>query len=265
MKRFLLLFILISLNTNVLAEIKTFSVTVREVMGERESKDEVREIAALKARLQAQEQAGVYLEAENFFKQVAVETKDRLDMQDEHRKQIRAITAGVTSHKVTEERWEAESGQFVLYLTCEVTLDTGDVDRQIAELVKDRQKYDDMAKLQEMFAQQQTQIEELRVKLEEATSAQVKEVKEERKAASDALTAVDWFEKGQAAEDEDAKIAAFSRSIALDPNWVNPYRLRGMSYTAKKQFGEAQNDFNLALAIDPNDAKSYFVDRKSVV
>jgi len=60
----LVIIALVLCSGNSIAEPKVFSVTVKRVMGEYESRDELREYATLGAKRQALEQAGAYLETQ---------------------------------------------------------------------------------------------------------------------------------------------------------------------------------------------------------
>ena len=77
------------------AEPKVFSVTVKRVMGEYESRDELRELATLEAKRQALEQAGAYLETQT------VVQNSRLVKDD-----ITALAAAVLSTRHANEKWE---------------------------------------------------------------------------------------------------------------------------------------------------------------
>ncbi|NQT35476.1 hypothetical protein HQ587_09820, partial [bacterium] len=77
-----------------MAEQKLFTYTVRYVMGENESRQELRELATLEAKRQILEQVGVYIEAETHMKEYIKETETTFEDESEYNKEILAITAG---------------------------------------------------------------------------------------------------------------------------------------------------------------------------
>ena len=81
-------------------ELKTFSVTVKLVLGERETREELRELATLQAKRQALEQAGTYLQ-QNFL-QKKTEQDERF--KEFTRQDIIALTAGVVTTKIVAEQ-----------------------------------------------------------------------------------------------------------------------------------------------------------------
>ena len=129
----ILLFLLIA-STFSIAEQKEFTQTVRYVMGENESRQELRELATLEAKRQILEQAGVYIEATTELKQRITETGTEFQDETEYQKEVLAITAGVTNTEIDAEEWKEEEGVFVLYLTCRISVDTEDVNSKIQEL-----------------------------------------------------------------------------------------------------------------------------------
>ena len=215
--KFILLIITILLLSPALsrADQKVFTHTVRYVMGENESRQELRELATLEAKRQVLEQVGVYIEAETELKQYIKETETTFQDESDYNKEILAITAGVTKTEIASEEWKEENEVFVLYLTCKITVDTEDVNRKIQELVRDRQKLDDMKMLQNEVARLQSEMEELRQRLEQAEASQVEEIKQQRSRLSDDLSATEWFDKGLVTDnltDQDATHA---------PRWVD--------------------------------------------
>ena len=91
---FLVIVLIFTVISSSWAEPKVFSVTVKRVMGEHESRDELREFATLEAKRQALEQAGAYLETQT------VVQNSRLVKED-----VTALAAAVLSTKQAQEEW----------------------------------------------------------------------------------------------------------------------------------------------------------------
>jgi serine/threonine-protein kinase len=62
-----------------------------------------------------------------------------------------------------------------------------------------------------------------------------------------------YGQKGQ----YDQAISDFNMAIALNPNDNKAYNNRGFAYRLKGQFGQAISDFNRAIEINPLDAEAY--------
>ena len=100
--------ILLMSATLCMAEQKLFTYTVRYVMGENESRQELRELATLEAKRQVLETVGVYIEAETQMKEYIRETETTFEDESEYKREILAITAGVTKTEIASEEWKEE-------------------------------------------------------------------------------------------------------------------------------------------------------------
>ncbi len=250
--------ILLAFPTLSRAEQKVFTQTVRVVMGSRETQEEVREYATLEAKRQVLEQVGVYLEGHTDLRQHIRESADMLSSETEQKKEIIAVTAGVTQTEITGEEWKSEGGALVLYLTCQITVDSDDVNRKVAALINDRQKLDDNRGLQDDVRRLQMEMEELRTGLEKATQKQIVEIKRQRQRLINERSAMEWFWKGNEGYTWDEKIKYYNYAIKLNPNFARAYNHRGVAYAGKSEYNRAIADFSRAIQINPNDAIAYF-------
>ena len=57
----------------------------------------------------------------------------------------------------------------------------------------------------------------------------------------------------------DAAIMDFNEAVKLDPNDARTYRLRASAYREKSQYDLAIQDCDQAIKLDPNDAVAYYV------
>lgn len=72
--------------------------------------------------------------------------------------------------------------------------------------------------------------------------------------------AKEWFEKGlkySVDKDYEKAIEAFTKAIALKPDYAYAYTNRGLVYYSKGQYDRAIEDYNKAIVLDPNDAEAY--------
>jgi tetratricopeptide (TPR) repeat protein len=240
-----------------LPEIKTFSQTVKLVMGERDSREQLRAQATLEAKRLALEEAGAYIQSVANVKQIFQETNTAYSEDYFKQVDLLALTAGVASVVVKNEEWKVEGPALVLYLTCEVTVDTKDIQNQIKSLLNDRQKYDSQKELQEENQRLRQDLEDLKRRLEKVEAAKVPELNQEKEKLTKQFTAQEWFNKGYAASNPEDKINFYTEAIHLDPDWSWPYNNRGIAYANKGDYDQAISDYNQALKLDPNYAQAY--------
>ena len=227
------------LTINALAEVKTFSVTVKRIMGEHESRDELREFATLEAKRQALEQAGAYLQTETSVKNYKLESDE-----------ITVLAAGVLSTKQAKEEWAMEGGHFVIKLTYEITIETSDLDKKITALRNDTDKMKDNKRLQAEVDQLRREIAKLREDIEEAPKSEVEVLKQDRKRLSNEVEATEWAEKARDEEDSEKKIEYLSKAIELNPEYTGAYLARANEYFNKKKLDFALNDFTKVIELD---------------
>jgi tetratricopeptide (TPR) repeat protein len=224
-----------------MAEPKVFSVTVKRVMGEYESRDELREYATLEAKRQALEQAGAYLETQTIVQ------NSRLVKDD-----ITALAAAVLSTKQANEKWEMEGGHFVIWLTYEIKIESDDLERRIKDLIQERQKIEDYKQLQAENARLEKEIADLYAQMEKSGADKRDELKEERKKLSEEYTAQEWFYKGLKETDLDLGIEYYANAIRLMPDFAEAYNNRGAAYNNKGEYDRAIADLNKAISLNPN-------------
>ena len=223
-------------------ELKTFSVTVKRVGGEYDSRDDIRELATLEAKRQALEPVGTYIETETIIRDYELDWDE-----------ILAIAAGVLSTKQASEEWFLEGGYFKLWLTYEITVETDDVDRRIQVLLNDRQKLDDYKHLQAENSRIQEKMTQLKKQIEEAKPAQMGELELKRQRLSDELSAGEWFDEGLKTDKLHEKINYYTIAVGFDPKLIRAYNNRGTAYIEIGDFDRAIWNFNRAIEINPND------------
>ncbi|MBC8276898.1 MAG: tetratricopeptide repeat protein [FCB group bacterium] len=258
---------LLAIGGSSLAEPKVFSVTVKRVMGEYESRDELREFATLEAKRQALEQAGAYLETQT------VVQNSRL-VKDE----ITALAAAVLSTKQADEKWEMEGGHFVIWLTYEITIETDDLERRIKVLIQERRKIEDYRRLQAENGRLQKEIENLRQKIEQTGTANITALKKEtedstlfdininnwnfsfieRARLNYKSAAAEWFDKALAESEPNIKIEYYSYAIKLDPDWIWSYFNRGLAYYNCGKYDQAILDNTKVISVNPDDEYAFF-------
>jgi Flp pilus assembly protein TadD len=72
--------------------------------------------------------------------------------------------------------------------------------------------------------------------------------------------AAEWYEKGYALSDAGRfaeAIAAYGKSIELNPEYTEAYVNRGVTYKALGKYKEALNDYDKAIKLNPQSAEAY--------
>ena len=167
--------LMVFLAPNVYAEIKVFTKTVRQVITDDQSLDEAKAAAIERAKREALEQTGTYLEALTEVKASNNEdfTKD----------EILALTAGVTKvNVISQKKTEGETPAIEMVLKIEV--DTAILDERVKKMLNDRalqKKYDESQKDREAKAIQNNDLKAKNQKIQERLAETEKEKEELKK------------------------------------------------------------------------------------
>lgn len=239
-------------------EVRTFRKEIRQVMGSAISQDDARIAAIARAKREALEEAGTYLESFSVVHNAILE-------QDE----ILALSSGVLKAVIVEEQPFLEAGVFGILVVAEVRVDPSVLDARIAKLLADRKH---LAQLRVAVQRQQELLEKIKqleaegVRLNRsgtATSAQKLALNVQFKDITTRLTARDWYARGHALWNGIKYVQAekvvefFSRAIALDPDFAGAFNGRGNAYADLRQYVNAIKDYNEALRLDANFAIAY--------
>ena len=132
--------LMVFLAPNVYAEIKVFTKAVRQVITDDQSLDEAKAAAIERAKREALEQTGTYLEA--------LTTVKASNDEDFTKDEILALTAGVTKVDIiSQKKNEGETPAIEMVLKVEV--DTAVLDERVNKMLNDRslqRKYDESQK-----------------------------------------------------------------------------------------------------------------------
>lgn len=221
------------------AEPRVFTVTVHRVMGERETRDQIRELATLEAKRRVLEQAGMYLRTETVVRNYQMESEE-----------IIALAAGVLSTEQTEESWGMEGMSIYVDLTYRVTIDPLDVNNRIEEIRQDPEKMADFERIARENEQLRAQMESLREEMEEAESARMQELEELRARLSERYSAREWFQRGVEARDVQEQIEHYTHAISIDSAYSEAYNNRAVAYRRLGDYDQALADYTMAIQHD---------------
>ena len=256
MKNILAVFltILLLLPVSAMGEILTIMQTVRQTFGGGQSADDAVIYGMAKAKREALEKAGTYIESLTVVKNSQVE-KD----------EILALTAGVLKAEVISQKNYASDDAFGIEIVVNVVVDTSVLEERVKKLLQDRTHLTELKETQKRekeLLQRVTQLEEENRKLT-ANKQSTQKLKREFQQTSDGLTAVDWYYQANALWDgekftEPQKTVEYlNNAIKIQPDFTSAYCDRGMAYDDMGQYQRAINDYNEAIRLQPDLAAAY--------
>ncbi len=248
---FAVCFVLAAASLHARAEERVFRKEVRQIVGSAQSQDDARAAAIAKAKRDALEESGTWLESVSEVKNLKLVRDD-----------IISVTSGITRTKVLEEAPFLEGRAVGMRVVAEVTVDTSGLAERVRQFMADRER---LADKKEETAREKKLLDRL-AELEREMAAmkngggdtdQAKVLRTAVQDNSRKLASQEAYRKGDALwtntgfSDPRAAIAAFSEAIALDPDWAAPYSRRGRAYTDLSEYEKALEDINHALSLDP--------------
>jgi tetratricopeptide (TPR) repeat protein len=243
-----------------LAEIKTFTHTVKQPFGGSQSPDDARIAAMTKAKREVLEMAGVYLESLTIVKESVVE-KD----------EILALSAGILKAEIVSQKNYATDEAFGIVVTAKVDVNTGVMKERVAKMLKDRsllEKYQELQKRERELLARIDRLElknrELRTSSKPNRNQQEEQLKKQFQKATKELTAVELTRKALSLLSRDKTYTNLERAlkylneaIRLDPNYSAAHINRGIAWHNKGDYERALADFNRAIAINPRLVQGY--------
>ncbi|NQT11029.1 MAG: tetratricopeptide repeat protein, partial [Desulfobacteraceae bacterium] len=262
-KRFIfwqmLVFVILLFTGFAVAEVKTFTHTVKQPFGGSQSPDDARVAAMAKAKREVLEMAGTYLESMTIVKESVVE-KD----------EILTLAAGVLKAEIVSQKNYHTEDAFGIIVKAKVNVDMSILGDRIRKLLQDSILFEKYRESQRREKELLSRIEKLMRKnqaLQRSTSPannQEKEkLKEEFRNTTQKLTATEWFRKASALWESgrykypDRAIVYLNQAINLDQNYAEAYNDRGLAWHDKGDYDRAINDLNRAIELNPRYAKAY--------
>ena len=249
---FLILLLLIPVST--FGEIQTITHTVRQAYGGSQSADDARIAAMARAKREALEMAGTYVEATTVVKNFKVE-KD----------EILALTAGVLKAEIISQKNFVIGDAFAIEIVVRINVDTSVLADRVKKVYQDR-KYLEL--LRQAQAREKDLLNKL-AKLEEenrklSKNEQGTEVlKEQFYQTSQGLTAIDWFYKalalwrgGKYAKPQEA-VQYLNNAINLRHQYADAYVARGLAYHDLSQHDNAIKDYETAIRFESKNPYAY--------
>jgi tetratricopeptide (TPR) repeat protein len=241
--------ILLLLPVSTFGEIQTVTHTVKQSFGGSQSPDDARISAVAKAKREALEMAGTYIESLTVVKNSQVD-KD----------EILALAAGVLKAEVVSQKNYASEDAFGIDVVVKVVVDTSVLEERVKKLLQDKThltQLKDAQKREKELLQKVAKLEGENRRLT-AKKQSTQKLKKEFQQASRGLTAVDWFNQalslwdGGKYTDPKKAIEYLNNAIKLQPDYADAYSIRGDAYGAMRIWEHAIKDYTQAIDLEPD-------------
>lgn len=241
-----------------LAQVKTFRKEVKQILGSAQSQDDARAAAVAKAKRDALEEAGMWLESVSEVRNANLVRDD-----------VTALASGVTQTHIIEEQPLVEGGVFAIRVVAEVTVDNSGLGERVKRFLSDRQRMGEAQTLAEQNKRLLARLDDLERQMRNSKTASEQDraaIRDAIEANSRDLKAREWFDKGYAALQNEQiprgpkwkeAVEDFTQALRLAPNFLEAYINRGIAYQSLQQRQRAIEDYNQALRINPNSADAY--------
>jgi tetratricopeptide (TPR) repeat protein len=249
-----LLTALLLLPVSAFGEIQTITHTVKQPFGGSQSPDDARISAVAKAKREALEIAGTYIESLTVVKNYQV-NKD----------EILALSAGVLKAEVVSQENYHTKDAFGIDVVVKVIVDTSVLENRVKKLLQDRthlEQLNQVQKREKELLQKVVQLEQENRNLMTNKQSTQKLEKEFRE-TSQGLMAEDWLSKAYAlwndgkCTDPQKAIEYVDEAISLNPDFAYAYNNRGSAYAILGQHQRAIQDYDTAIHLKPDYAEAY--------
>jgi len=253
---FISAFIIYLYPTHSFCEIQIITHAVKQPFGGSQSPDDARIAAVAKAKREALELAGTYVESTTIVKNAQVE-KDV----------ILALTAGVLKAEVISQKNYTTDDAFGIEVSVRVEVDTSVLEKRLKKVLDDKPH---LEQLKQARAREKELLEKIALLEKEnqkpGKSAQkAANLKKEFQAASRGLTAVEWFRKALffwiESKEPDLKKAleCLNQAIKINPDYADAYFVRALTYHVLGQQKRTIKDASIAIRLKPDDGSTYFI------
>jgi tetratricopeptide (TPR) repeat protein len=249
-----ILIVSLLLPASAFGEIQTVTHTVKQAFGGSQSPDDARIAAVAKAKREALEMAGTYIESLTVVKNSQVD-KD----------EILALAAGVLKAEVVSQENYHTKDAFGIDIIVKVVVDTSVLEGRVKKLLQDRTHLEQLnqarKKEKELLDKVAILEKENRRLMAEKESSQ--DLRKQFQEASHGLTAVDWLKRawalwdGEKYTDPNKVIYYSNNAIELQPDFAPTYVIRGLAYYSLGQHQRAIDDYNQAIRLKQDDWMAY--------
>jgi tetratricopeptide (TPR) repeat protein len=246
--------ILLLLPGSALGEIQTIIHTVKQPFGGSQSPDDARIAAVAKAKREALELAGTYIESTTVVKNAQVE-KD----------EILALTAGVLKAEVVSQKNYTTDDAFGIEVKVRVEVDTALLEARLKKVMEDRTHFEQLKQARSREKELLKKVAVLEEKNRKSGKSKQKstDLKKEFQAASRGLTAGELLQKSLdlwidgKLSDPRKSIEYMNEFIRLEPDFAMAYYVRGDAYADLGEHQQAIRDYDQAIRMKIGDVGVY--------
>ena len=248
--------VLLLLPVSAFGEIQTITHTIKQPFGGSQSPDDARISAVAKAKREALELAGTYIESLTVVKNSQVD-KD----------EILALAAGVLKTDVLSQENYHTKDAFGIEVVVKVVVDTSVLESRVKKLLQDRTHLEQLNQTRKKEKELLNEVARLgeenqRLMAKKQSSGKLKK---QFQNISQELTVVDWKDKsivlwdgGKYTEPQKA-IEYLNQAIRLKPDDADVYSRRGDVYFSMRIFERTIEDYSRAILLRPADYSYYLL------
>ena len=207
-------------------------------MGDGETPSVAESRALLQAKRVALEQAGTYVESWTKVENLQL-TKDELQV----------LASCIMEVEILDKKRTVVCDGIHFWVQIKARVNPDKIE-EMAKRVKEKSVVEDYKKIQADYDKSQREIEELKKQLAGAKGEKEKKQVEAKITDDERLfEARQWFDKGyqySLNKEHDSAIEAYTKAIALDPNYADAYTNRGIAYALSGNMGRAISDLQRA-------------------
>ncbi|MCX5830006.1 MAG: tetratricopeptide repeat protein [Deltaproteobacteria bacterium] len=249
-----LLILLLLLPVSAIGEIQTVTHTVKQAFGGSQSPDDARISAVAKAKREALEMAGTYIESLTVVKNSQVD-KD----------EILALAAGVLKAEVVSQKNYVIGDAFGIDVVVKIIVDTSVLEGRVKKLLQDRIHLEQLnqARVREKALLKKIAMLEGENRKSGKSKQKQAELKKEFQDASQGISALDWWDKAIALwtdgkyTDPGKAIVYLNEAIRLKPDFAEAYWSRGLYYYSQNHHQQAIRDYDESIRMKPNFAEAF--------
>ena len=175
--------------------------------------------------------------------------------------EIQVLASGIMEVEILDKKRTIVGDGFNFWVKIKARVNLDEI-KEMADRVKEKNVAEEYKKLQESYGKLQKEIEGLKKQLV-ATKNKKEKKKVEAKIANEEklFQANEWLGKGInhfLNKEYDEAIEDYNGAIALNPKFDMAYNNRGVAYADKGQYDRAIEDYNRAIEINPKFADAYY-------
>ncbi|GHV59515.1 hypothetical protein FACS1894103_3040 [Campylobacterota bacterium] len=221
------------------AEIKTFTQSVTQVIGDSQSTDDARKEAIKKAQANALREAGEFIVTQTTLKNNQL-TGD----------EVEAISASIVKTTVKYQKKYLCGDNICWDITIESQIDSASISEQVEKILKHREtqaKLEQAEQDKQELSSENKRLEQEKLELQQ----KIKQLMSQSAQGNEPIS-----QKTASSLQQD--IASFTQMIRRDPNNVLAYIARGLSYGRLGDYSTAITDYNKAIELDTNEVRAYY-------